>query len=228
MKQHRSLRNQRVSETENLKSFIRALEVNLVGIADLNQLEGMPIGLPFDSSGLLQKYQYAIVLGAQLGKLGDNVSGTETALFLEKAAFEVMGYLEEKRYKLLIIHTEDEFDPFKRIGLMSLKVLAKGAGLGWQGRSLLIVSPEYGPIHRLIAVLTDMPLQADKLIPNQCGDCSLCIDKCPQDALTLVPFEDHPERREDVLNIGVCKGDDGCKVCLLACPWVRQTEHLER
>ncbi len=124
MEQHRSLRNQRVSETENLKSFIRALEVNLVGIADLNQLEGMPIGLPFDSSGLLQKYQYAIVLGAQLGKLGDNVSGTETALFLEKAAFEVMGYLEEKRYKLLIIHTEDEFDPFKRIGLMSLKVLA--------------------------------------------------------------------------------------------------------
>ncbi len=221
-----SLRNQQASETENLKSFIRTLGVDLVGIADLNPLEGMPIGLPSGSSGFLRRYQYAVTFGAQLGKLGDNTSGTEASLFLEKAAFEVMGYLEEKQYRALIIHTEDEFDPIKRMGLMSLKVLAKGAGLGWQGRSLLIVSPEYGPIHRLIAVLTDMPLQDDKPIPNRCGDCSLCIDKCPQEALTLVLFEDHPEHREDVLDISICQGDDGCKVCLVVCPWARQ--HLEQ
>ena len=121
----------------------------------------------------------------------------------------------------LIVHTEDEFDPTNRIGLMSLKVLAKAAGLGWQGRSLLIVSPRYGPIHRWIAILTNMDLHDDEPIPNQCGDCSLCIDKCPQGVLTLAPFDDHPERREDVLDIGLCKGDDGCRVCLVVCPWAK-------
>jgi len=97
--------------------------------------------------------------------------------------------------------------------------LAKGAGLGWQGRSLLIVSPEYGPIHRLVAVLTDMPLEPDQPIANRCEECSLCVDKCPEGALTLRQFEDHPESREDVLDVEACRGDYGCKVCMVVCPW---------
>jgi epoxyqueuosine reductase len=140
---------------------------------------------------------------------------------MEKAALDVMGYLEARGYPALIIHAEDEFDPIRRMELLSLKVLAKGAGLGWQGRSLLIISPEYGPVHRWIAVLTNMDLQADEPIPNQCGDCSLCVDKCPKGALTLVPFDDHPDRREDVLDIQACLGDEGCRVCLVACPWAK-------
>ena len=115
----------------------------------------------------------------------------------------------------LIVYAEDEFDPIGQVGLMSLKALARVAGLGWQGRPLLIVSPEYSPLHRLIAVLTDMPLRADQPLANRCGNCSLYVDKCPRDALTLVPFEDHPARREDILDIELCLGDEGGKVC----PW---------
>lgn len=194
----------------------------MVGIADLRLLDGMPVGIESRSLGFLGTYQRAIVLGAQLGKLGKEASGNEVSLYLEKASLEIAAYLEGKGYRILIVHTEDEFDPVHRLGLLSLKVLAKGAGLGWQGRSLLIISPEFGPIHRWIAVLTNMDLQADESIPNQYGDCSLCVDKCPHDALRLVRFDDHPERREDVLDIGACRGDDGCTVCLLICPWVKQ------
>jgi len=140
---------------------------------------------------------------------------------MEKAALEVMTYLEERCQSALIIHTEDEFDPRQRMGLLSLKVLVKGAGLGWQGRSLLIISPEYGPVHRWVAVLTDIDLHADVPIPNRCGDCSLCIDKCPKGALTLVPFDDHPEHRAEVLDIQACLGDEGCRVCLVVCPWTK-------
>ncbi len=209
------------SETQRLKLFIRNLGIDLVGIADLERLAGIPVGIPLDLTNLLEKYRYAVVLGAQLGKVRNKASGVEVSLFLQKAALAVNYYLEEKGYRTLTIHPEDEFDLIKRVGLMSLKVLAKGAGLGWQGRSLLIVSPDYGPIHRLIAVLTDMPLQADTPISNQCGDCSLCVDRCPQDALTLISFEDHPLHRAEVLNIEACHGDDSCKVCLVVCPWAR-------
>jgi epoxyqueuosine reductase QueG len=61
---------------------------------------------------------------------------------------------------------------------------------------------------------------------NQCEFCTLCVDKCPQKALTAVSFEDHPEHREDVLNVETCKGDYGCKVCIVVCPWAQQ--HLKR
>jgi epoxyqueuosine reductase len=66
-----------------------------------------------------------------------------------------------------------------------------------------------------------MELHPDAPIPNQCGDCSICVGKCPTRALTLSAFEDHPETREDVLDVGSCLGDGGCNICLLACPWQR-------
>ena len=131
----------------------------------------------------------------------------------------VVDRLERKGQRVLIVHTEDEFDPVKRLGLMSLKVLAKAAGLGWQGRSLVIVSPQYGPIHRWIAVLTDMELEGGTAISNQCGDCKLCVEKCPADALSFAEFDDHPACREDVLDIEVCLGDNACTLCLTVCPW---------
>lgn len=210
-----------MNKTTDLKAFVRGLGVDLVGVADLGRLVGMPVGITPVPDGFLSGYSHAIVLGAQLGKLGKGASGTEVSIYLERAAFEVMAYLEVQGYRALIVHTEDEFDPVNRMGLLSLKTLAKDAGLGWQGRSLLIVSPEYGPIHRWIAILTTMALQADEPLPNRCGDCSLCVDRCPPGALRLASFVDHPERREDVLDIGLCRGDDGCQVCLVVCPWAK-------
>jgi epoxyqueuosine reductase len=150
---------QQTTETERLKTFVRSLGIDLVGIANLESLEETPIGIEPGSTGFLENYRYAVVLGAQLNKLGKRASGSEVSLLMEKAALDVMGYLEARGYPALAIHTEDEFDPIRRMGLLSLKVLAKGAGLGWQGRSLLIISPEYGPVHRWIAVLTNMDLK---------------------------------------------------------------------
>jgi epoxyqueuosine reductase len=211
---------QQSDEAEELKSFIKGLGVDLVGIADLYSLKGMPLGIPSDAAPFLSHYHCAIVMGAQLGKLGKSASGTEVSLFLESAALAVVDRLERKGRHVLTVHTEDEFDPVNRVGLISLKVLAKAAGLGWQGRSLLIVSPQYGPIHRWIGVLTDMELRGSTAIPNQCGECALCVEECPAGALNLLEFDDYPACREDVLDIGLCKGDDGCTECLTVCPWV--------
>ncbi|MFX0075949.1 MAG: 4Fe-4S dicluster domain-containing protein [Candidatus Hermodarchaeota archaeon] len=209
-------------ETENLGNLIKNLTIDVYGIADMQLLKEMETGIPIDLNRFINIYPYAIVLGAQYGKLGKKESGGERAMFLEKAAFSVMEYLEDRGYRQLIIHTEDEFDPINRLGFMSLKVLAKTAGLGWQGRSLLIISPDYGPLHRLIAILTDLPLNTNQVIKNECGDCHKCIEACPKNALTLVEFNDHPSRREDVLDIKTCLGDTGCLVCILSCPWLKK------
>jgi len=210
------------SEIECLKDFARKRGIDLVGFAVLTQIEGIPFGLALNSIEVINRYPWAIVFGVQLGKLGKKASGIEVDLYLEKVALEMLAYLDEKGCRALIIHPEDEIEPIHRKGLLSLKMLAKEAGLGWLGRSLLIVSPDYGPIHRLIAVLTDMELQSDGSIPNQCGDCSLCIEKCPSGSLTFVSFDDRPRHREDVLDVDKCLGDLGCKLCLEVCPWGKQ------
>lgn len=218
---------EKAKDTEQLISFVRDLGIDLVGIADLKTLKGMPLGVPYDAASFLNHYCYAIVMGAQFGKLGKAASGADVSLFLERAALRVMDRLDQEGHRYLTVHVEDEFDPINRVGLMSLKVLAKAAGLGWQGRSLLIVNPQHGPIHRWIAILTNKKLDKETPIPNQCNDCSLCVDKCPHGALTLVEFNDHPEHREDVLNIGLCKGDDGCTICIQVCPWLQNVSNTK-
>jgi epoxyqueuosine reductase len=217
-----------MTATEKLKTFVHDQGIELVGIADITVLKGMPVGLPAEAASFLKYYPRAIVLGAQYGKLGRSARGRLVSRYMDNAALAVSDYLSEEGYDSLVIRPDEEFDPDNRYGLLSLKVLAKAAGLGWQGRSLLIVSPEYGPVHRWIAVLTDMDLEVNQPIPNQCGECSLCVDKCPCRALSLVQFDDHPTSRESVLDVDTCRGDDGCTVCIVVCPWLRLPSRRHR
>lgn len=216
-----------IASTRDIKSFIHNLGIKIIGIADLSGLTRMPAGIKIDLSELFKKYPYAIVMGAQYGKISKKTSGKEVVLFLERIVYDVMEYIEQKGYQYLVIHPEDEYDPDNRMGLLSLKVLAKQAGIGWQGRSLLVVSPEYGPVHRLIAILTNMHLVPDKPIKNECGDCTACIDSCPKKSLSLTQFDDHPNSRREVLNIKTCLGDNGCIVCILKCPYLKTNIRLK-
>ena len=81
---------QQSDEAEELKSFVKGMGVDLVGIADLYSLKGMPLGIPSDAAPFLSHYHCAIVMGAQLGKLGKSASGTEVSLFLESAALALV------------------------------------------------------------------------------------------------------------------------------------------
>ena len=96
MKEDRSPCKRRGSETEHVKSIVRGFEIDLVGIADLKALVRMPCGMALNSAGFLTKYPYAIVMGAQMGKLGKGGSGTEVSLFLERPAIKLVSFLVER------------------------------------------------------------------------------------------------------------------------------------
>lgn len=208
------------ANTKKIKALISSYNIDLYGIADLSEFKENTNEISSVSNQIIKNFNYAIVFGTKLAKTGINSNGTAATLHLEEIALKFLFYLVEKeKYAGLIIHTEDEIDPINRMGILPLKALAKSAGMGWQGRSLLIISPKYGPLHRIIAVLTDMPLIADNPIENQCGECKLCVEKCPTKALELSAFTDHPKSREEVLDIRKCLGDNGCKICINVCPW---------
>jgi len=207
------------SNNFEIEKILLENNIQIYGFTRLNSIKKIPSGLGFAKYFVLRKFKYAVVFGIPLVGFHSNKEGNAKNMVLESIANEILELFEKKHKLALIIHPEDEVNPIKRVGLFSLKVLAKEAGIGWQGKSLLVISPEFGAIHRLIAILTDMELSTTKKIENQCGDCSLCIINCPRSALKNASYKNYPKKRNEVIDIDKCLGDFGCKVCLEICPW---------
>lgn len=72
--------------------------------------------------------------------------------------------------------------------------LAERAGMGWHGRHGLIITPEFGPRHRLAAIFTsieNLPFankNEHSWIPAFCATCGRCIEKCPGKAIYEHPI----------------------------------------
>jgi epoxyqueuosine reductase QueG len=65
------------------------------------------------------------------------------------------------------------------------KTVATRAGIGWVGKSALLVTAEYGSAIRLSSILTDAPLStASPVDGSRCGDCMACADACPAGAVS--------------------------------------------
>ena len=46
-----------------------------------------------------------------------------------------------------------------------------------------MVNKTLGSQFRLVSILTDMPLNADKPLKEDCGICNLCVKICPSGAI---------------------------------------------
>ncbi len=65
------------------------------------------------------------------------------------------------------------------------KTVATRAGLGWIGKSALLVTPEFGPAVRISSLLTNAPLEtALPINHSKCGSCTACRDHCPGKAIS--------------------------------------------
>jgi len=63
------------------------------------------------------------------------------------------------------------------------RALAERAGLGWIGRSTLLLDERHGPWLLLGEVLTDAAFPPDAPVAERCGTCTACVDACPTQAL---------------------------------------------
>jgi Uncharacterized Fe-S protein len=115
----------------------------------------------------------------------------------------------------------------KTLGLVSLKNAARQAGLGVIGKNTLLITPRYGNMVWLGAILTDSELEPDPLLQGrECpAGCRACIEACPVGALDGSEFMDQ----------GKCWayafGAEGrgewrikCHACRSACPRCRGFE----
>lgn len=110
------------------------------------------------------------------------------------------------------------------------KTVACLAGLGWIGKSCLLVTPEYGPAVRISTLLTDAPLPCAKpMLEPRCGTCMQCAKACPGHAIKGVLWQ-KDSSRDDRLDLDACvshmtevsrelEQDLICGACIAACPY---------
>ena len=107
-----------------------------------------------------------------------------------------------------------------------------------EGKNALFITPEFGSKVRLVTVLTDMPLKAEKPIQEpKCGSCEICKNACPAQAITGKLYE-YGAPRSTIFDARRCSEhmktykDIGrgavCGLCMRACPYnQRKTSHKE-
>jgi epoxyqueuosine reductase len=214
--------------SKHIKRVAYELGADIVGFADTSKLRGI-FTHPVD---LLDRFPYAISIGVHLDRWSDYNAATEDRFaipLLERIAREVKRTVESRGYAAKVVLPDKKVShnsPLYWNGEISHKAVAKAAGLGWIGKSTLLVSPNLGPRLFLVTVLTDMPLSAGRPMRNQCRSCKLCILACPRGALKEARFADHPERINLSIDVKACGAlvnrtwRDGsmCYECMLVCP----------
>lgn len=110
------------------------------------------------------------------------------------------------------------------------KPIAEAAGLGWQGKSTILVEKKRGTWSFLGSIVTTLDLPASKGGKDYCGNCTRCIDCCPTQAITS-PYKLDASKCISYLTIEhkgsipheyrEAVGDRvfGCDECLDVCPW---------
>jgi len=103
--------------------------------------------------------------------------------FVDAAAARIARVLEQEGYDSVHIASTMpvEFLGGRNfIGEFSHRNAAIAAGMGVRGRNNLLVTPEFGPRHRLASVITTAVLEPDPL-PSEspCTRCCKCVENCP-------------------------------------------------
>ncbi len=62
---------------------------------------------------------------------------------------------------------------------VSHRVAAELAGVGWRGKSGLVVNPRYASAIRLATIYTPMELPLTGPSEGRCGGCEACLEACP-------------------------------------------------
>jgi len=110
----------------------------------------------------------------------------KTANFkLDDIIFSLCQYLNKQGYEALPIPASVLTGWEKPYAHLSHRHAAMQAGLGFLGRSGLLVHPEYGAAVRLASVMTDMPLTTDSPLDMDCGKCKACVAACPANAIMI-------------------------------------------
>lgn len=221
----------------NIMEYVQQLS-DVCGVADLYHDRDELIKTYGDD---ICKYQYAIVIGHKMNediieKIPLSYQDDEIAKeYLDeyynshqrakKIAIKIADKIKQQNHNAIILDVAGDTDELNLKIPFSNKASAHIAGVGWIGKNNLLTTCEFGPRLTWVTILTDTPL-ADYVkneMKSQCGDCQLCVNACPGDAIKNL---DDPKLSYDPVKCGdyiMTRRDEGhpvaCGMCLYICPY---------
>jgi epoxyqueuosine reductase len=108
------------------------------------------------------------------------------------------------------------------------------SGVGFYGKNTMLITRRHGSWVVLGTLVTDRELEATSPLDTNCGDCTLCIDACPTDALEeagtldatrcLSYWTQAPAAIPEAYREHIGAQVYGCDICQDVCPWNRGVE----
>ncbi|PKN37491.1 MAG: hypothetical protein CVU62_07095 [Deltaproteobacteria bacterium HGW-Deltaproteobacteria-2] len=183
------------------KIFKRAKElgVDMVSACTTAQMEKYP-GAKEEISKIDPQAKSLLIVGVRMvsSSVAASQSNIRIAQFstkllyeeLARVGFALMRDLDDAGFSASPIPTYLPL-PMQRetgglIAELSLRHIAYEAGLGSIGKNGLLITKEFGPRVRFLAILTSADLDPGKPVKeNYCSECDLCVEACPTGALRL-------------------------------------------
>ena len=164
--------------TREVKERIRGLGADLVGVAHTEPLKELRL----DPPDLLDNFTRAVSIAVRLpAAVFEELPGRPTPVYksvyqtanamLDQIAFRAAVMLQDHGNYSMPVAASQVLDQENWYAAISHKAVARMAGLGWQGKNLLLITPQYGSRVRLVTVLTNAPLSVDAPLKNRCGNC---------------------------------------------------------
>lgn len=234
---------ERREEGATLKAELRQVAVqsgaDLFGVADLTPARDFVLA---QGGAFLQKYPVGLSVALHLAPdvVDEIVQHRDPVVCntyhyhiyeivnrrLNEVALAVTNHLNGQGHRAYLVPASQTIDAQRLTGAISHKLVAHLAGLGFIGKSCLLVTPQFGGRVRLATVLTDAPLPADAPAEGQCGDCDKCVALCPVRAFTGAEFRPE-DPREVRFKAEACYryfqarkesiGNATCGLCVYAC-----------
>lgn len=181
-----------------------------------------------------QGYNVAVLIGIVLSpgyiyKLSQqNINDCSEFSQKERAADHLAewtaDFIKAKKFKAFAQSERNLLDGFYDANTKSTslphKKIAIMAGLGWIGKSNLLVTKEYGSGFCMCSVLTDAPLptQNEPMLISRCGDCDICKEICPSKVIHGSNWE-VGINRDSMVDVYKC---ETCLKCLVNCVWTQK------
>lgn len=151
--------------------------------------------------------------------------------FIDHVALRVVMLLQAEGYKAVAIPASQSINQpgYDYSGVFQHRTVATKSGMGWIGKNACLITPEYGPRVRLGSILTNFVGKYDKAIDTSlCGDCDICVRKCPPIALKGNLWS-LSSSRDDIVDAKVCSEHMSthykhigrgvvCGICVKSCP----------
>ena len=172
---------------DEIKGFLKKSGVKIVGFGNIPK--------DADRLEIESKLPRVVVFGYPLSRsILETIRDRPTLIYkhhyktvnwiLDQTAYHLMNFIEEKGRRAIAIPASQTVDWNRQKGHISHKVLGQEAGLGFIGRSGLLVHTIYGAQVRYVSVLTDLEFEPDQRIQAECGACFKCIKACPAQAIS--------------------------------------------